>query len=174
MFLKILLVLFYFGQIYGQWIYYSVPQPQYYYPVIYYNSPSKDVCKNYRSDCKVFEYICDHPDYSWYMDCCCRDTCDPKCREKDVNDKDWESRRKRLKEQLGFDNKNVKGYDQKEDIIKKKSNNEVILSKYLGDIDKQNLQRNNQYNKLNDYSLWYDDDRWDRNNPKLPREKDRK
>nr|CAD2190525.1 unnamed protein product [Meloidogyne enterolobii] len=110
MFLKILLFLFYFGQIYGQWIYYSVPQPQYYYPVIYYgNTPSKDVCKNYRSDCKVFEYICDHPDYSWYMDCCCKDTCDPKCREKDVNDKDWESRRKRLKEQLGFDNKNVKG-----------------------------------------------------------------
>uniref|UniRef100_A0A1I8AZP8 HNH endonuclease n=1 Tax=Meloidogyne hapla TaxID=6305 RepID=A0A1I8AZP8_MELHA len=73
------------------------------------------------------------------MDCCCKNTCDPKCREKDPNDKDWESRRKRLKEQLGFDNKNIKSH----------------------------------YDKLDDHSLWRDDDRWDRNNPNLPRENDR-
>jgi len=46
------------------------------------------------------------------------------------------------------------------------------ISKYV--IKFKYFTKLSQYNKLNDYSLWYDDDRWDRNNPRLPREKDRK
>uniref|UniRef100_A0A914HPI5 Uncharacterized protein n=1 Tax=Globodera rostochiensis TaxID=31243 RepID=A0A914HPI5_GLORO len=143
------------------------------YPLVVMPSPmsvgldSQNECADRRTDCRVFQQICDHADYKQYMYGCCRGTCDPKCGKKVGTPTEFP---------WGDETKAI-------DEARERRNQEAIRRKYLGDFDyfrveRDELKPSTRRRSVEAYGYrqippeaakWRDDDRWDRNNPRTLR-----